>query len=115
MDKTKKVYVDSRYKSNDSVSNSDLKFELKEALDLPDNAVCYIGDISIPLTWYTIGENLNNTLYIITTQMNPGVNPTWYHPLALKIPSGNYTGTSLARALQTELEIAEPGFQSMYL
>ena len=39
MDKIKKVYTDSRYKTNDSVSNSDFKFELKEALDLPDNTV----------------------------------------------------------------------------
>ena len=54
MDKIKKVYVDSRYKTNDSVSNSDLEFELKEALYLPDNTVCYIDDISIPHTWFTI-------------------------------------------------------------
>jgi hypothetical protein len=108
MDKIKKVYIDSRYKSNDSVSNSDFKFELKEALDLPDNTVCYIDDISIPHTWYTIEENLNNTLYIVTTQLDPGVTPTWYHALALEIPAGNYTGSTLAAALQTELNIAEP-------
>ena len=42
--------------------------------------------------------------------MNTG-NPTWYHPLALEIPSGNYTGSSLALALQAELQFAEPGFQ----
>ena len=111
MDKIKKVYIDSRYKSNDSVSNSDFKFELKEGLDLPDNTVCYIDDISIPHTWYTIEENLNNTLYIVTTIMDPGVTPTWYHALALEIPSGNYTGSSLAMALQAELNIAEPGHQ----
>ena len=111
MDKIKKVYIDSRYKTNDSVSNSDFKFELKEGLDLPDNTVCYIDDISIPHTWYTIEENLNNTLYIITTQIDPGTTPTWYHPLALEIPAGNYTGSSLAAALQTELNIAEPGHQ----
>ena len=65
MDKIKKVYIDSRYKSNDSVSNSDFKFELKEGLDLPDNTVCYIDDISIPHTWYTIEENLNNNIDVI--------------------------------------------------
>ena len=54
MDKIKKVYVDSRYKSNDRVSNSDFKFELQEALDLHDNAVCSINDISILHSWYTI-------------------------------------------------------------
>ena len=45
--------VDSRYKTNDSVSNSDFRFELKEALDLPDNTVCYIDDILIHKTWIT--------------------------------------------------------------
>ena len=54
MYKIKKVYVDSIYKTNDSIGNSDFKFELQEALDLPDNAVCYIDDISIPHSWYTI-------------------------------------------------------------
>ena len=34
MDKVKKVYVDSRFRTNESASNSDFKFELKEALDL---------------------------------------------------------------------------------
>ena len=96
------MYVDSIYKTNDRVSNSDFKFELKEALDLPDNTMCCIDDISIPHTWFTIEENLNNTLYIITTQMDTGI-PTWYHTLALEIPSGNYTGNSLALALQAEL------------
>ena len=37
--------------------------------------------------------------------------PNWYHTLALEIPSGNYTGSSLAMALQTELNIAEPDHQ----
>ena len=54
MYKFTKVYVDPRYKTNDSVSNSGFKFELKEALDLPDNTVCYIDDILIPHTWFTI-------------------------------------------------------------
>ena len=40
MDKNKKVYVDSRYKTNDSVSNSDFKFA--------DNAVCFIDDMYSP-------------------------------------------------------------------
>ena len=54
MGKIKKVYIDSIYKTNDSVSNSDFKFELKEALDLGENTVCHIDDISIPHSWYTV-------------------------------------------------------------
>ena len=63
MDRIKKVYIDSIYKTNDSVSNSDFKFEIKEALDLPKHTVCYIDDISIPHSWYTI-DTYNNKLYI---------------------------------------------------
>ena len=37
MDKVKKVYVDSRFRTNDSDSNSDFKWELTEASDLADN------------------------------------------------------------------------------
>ena len=48
MDKVKKVYVDSRFRTNDSDSNSALKFELTEALDLAGNTVCHVDDISIP-------------------------------------------------------------------
>ena len=110
MDKIKKVYVDSGNKTNDRVSNSDFKFEVKEALGLPDNTVSHVDDILIPHTWFTIGRNMNNTLYIITTKMNTGI-PTWYHPLAIDIPSGNCTGSSLALALQAELQFAEPVFQ----
>ena len=49
MDKVRKVYVDSSFRTKDSVSNSDFKVELKEAIDLPENTVCYVDDISILL------------------------------------------------------------------
>ena len=42
MHKIKKAYVDSRFRTRDSNSDSDFKFELKEPLDLPDNTVCYV-------------------------------------------------------------------------
>ena len=104
------MYVDSKYKTNESVNNNDLKFEIKEALALPGDTVCYIDDILIPHTRFTIEENLNNTSYVATTKINT-CGPTWYHTLTLEMPSGRYTGSSLALALQNELQYAEPGFQ----
>ena len=68
-------------------SNSDSKFELKEALDLPDNMVCYIDDISIPHSWYNI-EDFNNKLYIHT---NNG-----YGHTMLTVPIGKYNASRLA-------------------
>ena len=64
MDKTIKVYIDSRFKTSDSMSNSDFKYELKEQIELPDNTVCYVDDISILHSWYTV-ESYNNKLYYI--------------------------------------------------
>ena len=84
------MYVDPRYKTNGSVSNSDFKYELKESLDLPDNTVCYIDDISIPHTWYTI-EDYNHQLYIEAT--NPDLTLS---ASILTVPSSNYTASSLA-------------------
>ena len=105
MERIKKVYVDSRYKTSNSISNSDFKFELKETLDLPDNTVCYIDDISIPHSWWSV-ENNNNKLYV-ETQSNYTI---------FVVPTGNYTGVSLAIALQTLLQtrFAGQNFQCVY-
>ena len=59
MDKIKKAYVDSRFRTRDSNSGCDFKLELKESLDLPDNTVCYVDAISIPHTWRTIESHSN--------------------------------------------------------
>ena len=100
MDKIKKVYVDSRYKTNDRVSSSQFKFELKEGLDLADNTLCYIGDISIPHTWYTIQSNSNNNqLYIESTYPYFSLSAS-----VLSVPEGNYNATNLASALQSVLQ-----------
>ena len=47
--------MDSKYETIDSLSNSDLKHEITEAIDFPDNTAAYINDISIPHTWYAFG------------------------------------------------------------
>ena len=112
MDKVKKVYVDSRFRTNDSDSNSDFKFELNEALDLPDNTVCYVDDISIPHTWRTI-ESYNNKFYIIlrTTVANPNGSATYnWIPYMITIPDGNYDGYRLASGMQDLLNSIEINF-----
>ena len=47
MDKIKKAYIDSRYKTNDSVNNSGFKIEIKESLDLGENIVPMIYQFHI--------------------------------------------------------------------
>ena len=102
MDTIKKVYIDSRYKTSDSISNSDCRFELKEALDLCENTVWYIDDISIPHSWYTI-ENYSNKLYIENTHSDLSLSAS-----VLSLPSGNYNVSNLASTLQSVLQATFP-------
>ena len=105
MDKIKNAYVGSRFRTRDSNSDSDFKLELKEALDLPDNTVCYIDDISIPHTWRTI-ESHNNKFYIFFKNDVPRWWWIWfteefnYDPFGLTLPEGNYTGPQMAAGIQ---------------
>ena len=63
MQKTNKVYIDSRFKTVGSNSNTDFDFELTENLDLPDKCICYFDDIVIPHTWWNVDVN-NSKIYI---------------------------------------------------
>ena len=59
----KKVYVDIRVKTDDSKSDSDSFIELPRSLNVPENTVCYLTDVVIPVSWSTIDAR-NNKLYI---------------------------------------------------
>ena len=58
-----KVYIDSRFKTKDSKSNSDFKYELVESIQLPDKCAAYVDDVIIPVSWYNIDEH-NRYLYV---------------------------------------------------
>ena len=88
----KKIYVDSRMKTNDSNSDSDFKFELTQSLTLPKNTTCFIDDITIPHSWYNVDKK-NNRLYIYA---NHGSDST-YAILYLNV--GNYNGLTLVGEL----------------
>ena len=82
-------------------SFKDFNFELKEPLDLPDNIVCYVDDISVPRTWRTI-ESHNNKFYIIVKmEYLKGLGTAYnWGPVCFNFPEGNYTGANLATAIQ---------------
>ena len=60
----KKIYIDSRYRTSDSLSTSSFKFPLARTLYFPKNTVLYIEDVCIPHTWYTIEAVFNDRLYM---------------------------------------------------
>jgi hypothetical protein len=91
----KKIYIDSRFKTDDSRSDSDFYVELGKSCNIPDNCVAYIDDFVIPVSWSTVSDR-NNKLYMYFDVEN-GTN-TWSR--VITIPSKNYTGISFAAALE---------------
>ena len=97
----KKVYIDSRFKTKDSISNSDFKFQLTETVDLPLNCVCCVDDIIIPHSWHTV-EYFNNKIYVIQVLSSP-LTATY---VILTLTKQNHTGTTLAAAIKSQLDVA---------
>jgi len=58
----KKIYIDSRFKSSDSASDSDFKIDLPLTLLMPDDTGFYIDDVCIPHTWFPVEDGMNNIL-----------------------------------------------------
>ena len=99
----KKIYVDSRHRTPDSLSDNNFKIELPYTLQLPDNCVFFVTDVCIPHVWRTIEENVNDRLYLRYKSIElVGAQPTTKHAV-IQLPSGNYTGANLATAVQQAL------------
>ena len=87
----KKIYVDTKYKTNDSVSNSHFKIQLPETLLMPDNCVFYIDDVCIPHSWYTIEAGINDKLYFHVTETDYATDVTTNYLYAVALDSKMYT------------------------
>ena len=58
--KFKKVYIDSSYKV--SGTPSEFTIDLPETVQLEDNMLCQIHEVSIPHSWYSINNTNNNII-----------------------------------------------------
>ena len=103
----KKIFVDSRYSTNDSNSDSDFKIQLGRNIFLPDDCIMHIENIVIPHSWYTIEQGINDRMYF---QVIQGTSKSCN---IVTIPSTNYIGSSLQGILQAALNAAYPGLFSV--
>ena len=92
----KKIYIDSRFKTYDSKSNSDFKIQLPQSVSLPKDTIFYIENFVCAHAFYSVEKDLNDSFYI-------RVNTTDY---IIKMPPNNYTGITFASTLQTLLNSA---------
>jgi hypothetical protein len=96
----KKIYIDSQYKTDSSLSSSQFTIEFPYSLTMPHNAIFTIDEISIPHAWYTIETSINDRLYI---QMLNTTNRQRSNIIATVAPA-NYNGTSFKVAVQAALD-----------
>ena len=98
----KKIYIDSKYRTQDSKSTSDFKFELKESLLLPTNTIAYIDNICIPHSWYSVQYNVNDKLYIQVTNSTQIVSSKPNECRIIQITEGHYNASTLSLEIQTK-------------
>ena len=97
-----KIFIDSRFKTSSSNSNTDFTIELNENIQLSDRTGCVITDIIIPRCWYGI-NNTNNRLYF--RAIVNGAN----RDLFIIIKPQNYTLFNLATAITNAMNQAMNG------
>ena len=95
----KKVYIDTRFKTEDSVSDCDFIVELPRSLNIHDNTICYITDVVIPVSWTTVGSH-NNKFYV-WADYGDGIMTR-----ILTMPVANYDGPGFAAAFATIINAA---------
>ena len=93
----KKIYCDTKFKRRDSKSTSNFKIDLPQTLKLPDNCVCYIDDVSIPRTFYTVETGVNDKLYF---RLQLGGT---YYDYIITLASKDYNGVQFAAEIQSKI------------
>ena len=99
----KKIYIDTKHKTTDSISNSKFKWELPETLTLPHNTIFFVDDICIPHSWYTIEANVNDRLYVQVTNNHTVVGTKTNNCDIVTLSPGNYTLDSLAAEIKAKI------------
>ena len=98
----KKIYIDSRYRTTDSNSDSDFKIQLGRNLYLPEDTIMHIENVVMSHSWYTIEAGINDKMYF---QVIQGSTTTCN---VITIPSTNYSGSELVTVIQSTLNYYYP-------
>jgi hypothetical protein len=99
---TRKIYIDSRFKTNTSVSDSNFSVMLPEVVSLPEKCVGIIDEIILPVMFYNVQEGVNDKLYIGVFHSGT----TNYYTITLA--EQNYDILDLGSTILTALNLLDP-------
>ena len=103
-----KVYVNSEFRLNGSVSSSDFYIELDEVLETSPNTVMYVIEENIPQSYYTTQEGFFQYFYLILYNNDDSVN----RYTRLDLGDNVYFASALAGTITTKLNQATNDIQS---
>ena len=98
-----KNYIDSRFRTSSSKSESDFSVELPRSFNVPHGVVAHIDDIVIPVSWSTIDAR-NNTAFVAFSCVGT------LREYTFEFDSQNYDGAMFASMLTDYLNTAVIGF-----
>jgi len=113
----KKLYIDSHYKTPDSVSTSSFKFQLARNIQMPKNTVFFLEDVCIPNTWLTVEASINDKIYfklpdgtlkIVTIAQNQYTNALLAAELNTKINAASINVTVTSNTTFNTISITSP-------
>ena len=102
-----KIYIDSRFRTANSKSESDFNVELPRSFNVPDGVVAHIDDIVIPVSWTTIDER-NRNCYVKLSCGATNVSDTYF-----SFDSQNMMGVNFAAQLAARLNYTFRDFRPL--
>ena len=99
-----KIYIDTRFRTKNSKSETDFNIELPRSFNIPDGVVAHIDDIVLPVSWSTIDER-NNKVYVVFSS-----SPTTTKEVVIELDKQNYDGAQFASTLQDALNASALGY-----
>ena len=99
---TKKLYIDTRHRTEDSNSSSDFKITLKETINCAEKCRFALCDVAIPHSWRAI-DKLCDIFYF--TFHSDGSNNV-KHMVAVQLIEQDYNGPQLASEIKDKLKRA---------
>ena len=102
-----KIYIDSRFRTVNSKSESDFNVELPRSFNVPDGVVAHIDDIVIPVSWTTIDER-NRNCYVKLSCGATNVSDTYF-----SFDSQNMMGVNFAAQLAARLNYTFRDFRPL--
>jgi hypothetical protein len=99
-DRVARIFIDSRYKTDASASDSDFRVDLTFPVEVEAGSHVRVDSLLLSHVWPTVALGVNDTLYLREVEGNE--NGTAYHRM-LTLPPGTYSIGTLGVAFQEQL------------